>query len=180
MDVGSASSVAATQHVDVTSAVRARDSVASPGTPATRGISARNSSIKDGDQVDLSSEGRQMSGIYARRTAMSSTREQDASADAAVGKVSSSDTQKQDPELERMRQLVQEELQKQEKAVSREEGKNSGDSSPEDAKEVNLTSYEEARVARLDHIELLIDEGKYSVDNFMVDRVAVELARYMV
>lgn len=44
----------------------------------------------------------------------------------------------------------------------------------------NLTDYEKARMARLDQIQLMIDQGKYQVDNFIVDRVAVDLAKLMV
>lgn len=117
--------------------------------------------LKDGDQIELSAQGRQMSSLYAnKRLQENPTTDEDGS----NGANQASQDAKASSELEQIRQKLAAEIQKD-----------------EDSKDVRPieSEYEKERMAKLERIKLLIDEGKLHVDNFMVDRIAVELAKYM-
>ena len=117
--------------------------------------------LKDGDQFELSAQGRQMSSLYANKRIQENPSTGD---NGSNSNATASQDAKASSELEQIRQKLLAEMQRD-----------------EDDKEVRPaeSEYEKARMAKLDHIKLLIDEGKLHVDNFMVDRIAVELARYM-
>lgn len=117
--------------------------------------------LKDGDQFELSAQGRQMSSLYANKRVQEDPSTGD---NGPNSKATANQDAKASSELEQIRQKLLAEMQKD-----------------EDDKDVRPaeSEYEKARMAKLDHIKLLIDEGKLHVDNFMVDRIAVELAKYM-
>ncbi|MEN9354813.1 MAG: hypothetical protein RL318_2138 [Fibrobacterota bacterium] len=118
-----------------------------------------------GDTVQLSSQGKHMANLMARQA---KTSEGDAQSlrNGALESPSAEEMTQSKAMIQEAQAKVLEQLRQKEMAAIEGKGE--------------LTDYEKNRMAKLDQIQLLIDQGKYQVDNFIVDRVAVELARMMV
>lgn len=166
MDAGKTAAVGPSSMTPASTPVRRGASAEVTGKTGPVGQFATTEGMTDGgDTVQLSTQGKQMATLMARQARAEGKAEgtlagpMEASIDSeqmAQDKLSIQDAQTK---------LVQKLREKEMAAV---EGKG------------ELTDYEKNRIAKLDQIQLLIDQGKYQVDNFIVDRVAVELARLMV
>jgi anti-sigma28 factor (negative regulator of flagellin synthesis) len=125
--------------------------------------SGRDLSVDSGDSVELSPQGKAMAGWLAARQAKSGEAPKAVLPSTPEEFLHAVDDQEKT--LAAQEKVVKALRKKEEEAI-----KGKGE----------LTEYEKTRLARLDQIQLLIDQGKYQVDNFMVDRVAVDLAKLMV
>jgi hypothetical protein len=137
---------------------------------ATEPAKTASSALEDRDQVELSSQGRRMQELMARKANQpaNSTPPQEAET-ASEDKIARALLAKGESRLQKPEEAIAEELK--DKEILAAQAKN---------EDRPLTDYEQKRMARLDQVDLLIREGKYTVDNFMVDRVAVRLAKLMV
>ena len=127
-------------------------------------------SLEDRDQVELSSQGRMMQELMARKAEQ-------------AGSAAPTDPNEGTPEEKIVRTLLakgEPRLQKPDEALAEELKEKEILAASAKAENRPLTDYEQKRMARLEQVDLLIREGKYTVDNFMVDRVAVRLAKLMV
>lgn len=164
MDAGKASSVGAGSMTPSSTPVRrTANTLEGKYRPEVR--STQNDGNKDADTVELSSQGKLMADLMARQNRAAEGRAEQGATDPE-GKASQKlDPVQRDKILADQQKLLQELRKKEEDAL-----KGKGE----------LTDYEKNRMARLDQIQLMIDQGKYQVDNFIVDRVAVDLAKLMV
>lgn len=170
MDAGKAAAVTSASMAPPSAPVRR-----TAPSEAVKGYQGSKSPVRESgaeDTVELSTQGRMM----AQKLSQPQTSQQQAAqagakqapvegGTAATTEALTSQT-KEKIRVASEQQKILDELRKKEEAAL--EGR------------TNLTDYEKSRMARLDQIQLMIDQGKYQVDNFIVDRVAVDLAKLMV
>lgn len=173
MDAGKAAAVTSASMAPPSAPVRR----AAPS-EAAKGYQGSKTPVRESgaeDTVELSTQGRMMAQKLAQPQTPPQPAAQAAGSKPSQGPVeggTAASTEKLTTQAkEKLRvaseqQKVLDELRKKEEAAL--EGR------------TNLTDYEKSRMARLDQIQLMIDQGKYQVDNFIVDRVAVDLAKLMV
>lgn len=161
MDAGKAAAVTSASMTPPSAPVRRTTS-----NEAVKGYQGSKAPIRESgseDTVELSPQGRMMAERLAQKAPAGQQPEQGNVAATAEQMASDANDKARIAEEQ---QKILDELRKKEEAALK--GR------------TELTDYEKKRMARLDQIQLMIDQGKYQVDNFIVDRVAVDLAKLMV
>lgn len=164
MDAGKAAAVTSASMAPPSAPVRR----AAPN-EAAKGYQAVKAQVREPgseDTVELSPQGRMMAERLAQKPSPQSTEAKLGQGGVAATTERMAAETKDKVRVAEEQQKVLDELRKKEEAALK--GR------------TELTDFEKARMARLDQIQLMIDQGKYQVDNFIVDRVAVDLAKLMV